>query len=128
MTDTILPPADVVRAVPEGEVVYGMQLPIQSQSSLYVEPWELKAGPEEIAQVAKAADRSGFLYVGVCDHTAIPRRLADAMGTIWYDTTATLGWLAALTTRTHLLSHVLVLAQRHPLRALADKMAAALRS
>jgi probable F420-dependent oxidoreductase len=28
-----------------------------------------------------------------------------------------LGWLAALTTRTHLLSHVLVLAQRHPLRA-----------
>jgi len=39
------------------------------------------------------------------------------MGTTWYDTTATLGWLAALTTRTHLLSHVLILAQRHPLRA-----------
>ena len=32
-------------------------------------------------------------------------------------TTATLGWLAALTSRTHLLSHVLILAQRHPLRA-----------
>ena len=41
------------------------------------------------------ADEAGFFYVGVCDHTAIPRRLADAMGTIWYDTTATLGWLAA---------------------------------
>jgi probable F420-dependent oxidoreductase len=39
------------------------------------------------------------------------------MGTVWYDTTATLAWLAALTTRTHLLSHVLILAQRHPLRA-----------
>ena len=39
------------------------------------------------------------------------------MGTIWYDTTATLGWLAAVTTHTHLLSHVLILAQRHPLRA-----------
>ena len=39
------------------------------------------------------------------------------MGTTWYDTTATLGWLAAVTTRTHLLSHVLILAQRHPLRA-----------
>ena len=63
------------------------------------------------------ADEAGFFYLGVCDHTAIPRRLADAMGTIWYDTTATLGWLAALTTRTHLLSHVLILAQRHPLRA-----------
>src|ERR1019366_4639830 len=47
----------------------------------------------------------------------IPARLSDAMGTTWYDTTATLGWLAALTSRTHLLSHVLVLAQRHPLRA-----------
>ena len=63
------------------------------------------------------ADEAGFFYLGVCDHTAIPRRLADAMGTIWYDTTATLGWLAAVTTHTHLLSHVLILAQRHPLRA-----------
>ena len=39
------------------------------------------------------------------------------MGTVWYDTTATLGWLAGLTSRVRLLSHVLVLAQRHPLRA-----------
>ena len=117
MTDTALIPADVVRTVPEGEVVYGMQLPIQSQSTLYVADWEKGAGPAELARIARVADESGFFYLGVCDHTAIPRRLADAMGTIWYDTTATLGWLAALTTRTHLLSHVLILAQRHPLRA-----------
>src|SRR5580658_7763286 len=114
MTDI---PADVVRAVPEGEVVYGMQLPIQSQSTLYVADWEKQAGPEALGRIARAADDAGFFYIGVCDHTAIPRRLADAMGTIWYDTTATLGWLAAQTTRTHLLSHVLILAQRHPLRA-----------
>jgi probable F420-dependent oxidoreductase len=107
----------VVRAVPEGRVVYGMQLPVQSQSTLYVAEWETVAGPAELAQVARAADEADFFYIGVCDHTAIPRRLADAMGTVWYDTTATLGWLAALTTRTHLLSHVLILAQRHPLRA-----------
>jgi probable F420-dependent oxidoreductase len=117
MTEPDLIPADVVRAVPEGRVVYGMQLPIQSQSTLYVAGWETTAGPDELARVARAADEAGFFYVGVCDHTAIPRRLADAMSTTWYDTTATLGWLAALTTRTHLLSHVLVLAQRHPLRA-----------
>jgi len=110
-------PADVVRAVPEGRVVYGMQLPIQSQSTIYVAEWETRAGPDELARVARAADEAGFFYIGVCDHTAIPRRLADAMSTTWYDTTATLGWLAALTTRTHLLSHVLVLAERHPLRA-----------
>ena len=117
MTDPSLIPADVVRAVPEGRVVYGMQLPIQSQSTLYVADWEKEAGPDELARIARVADEAGFFYIGVCDHTAIPRRLADAMGTIWYDTTATLGWLAALTTRTHLLSHVLILAQRHPLRA-----------
>ena len=117
MTDPALIPADVVRTVPEGEVVYGMQLPIQSQSTLYVADWEKEAGPTELARIARVADEAGFFYLGVCDHTAIPRRLADAMGTIWYDTTATLGWLAAVTTQTHLLSHVLILAQRHPLRA-----------
>ncbi len=117
MTDPTLPPADVVRTVPDGRVVYGMQLPIQSQSTLYVAEWETQAGVADLARIAKVADEAGFFYLGVCDHTAIPERLADAMGTIWYDTTATLGWLAALTTRAHLLSHVLILAQRHPLRA-----------
>jgi probable F420-dependent oxidoreductase len=117
MTDPSLIPADVVTSVPEGTVVYGMQLPIQSQSTLYVAEWEKAAGPPELARIARAADDAGFFYIGVCDHTAIPERLADAMGTIWYDTTATLSWLAAQTTRTHLLSHVLILAQRHPLRA-----------
>ena len=117
MTDRSLVPADVVPTVPEGMVVYGMQLPIQSQSTLYVAEWETRAGPDELARIARTADDAGFFYIGVCDHTAIPRRLADAMSTTWYDTTATLAWLAAQTTRTHLLSHVLVLAQRHPLRA-----------
>src|SRR5580658_9710571 len=117
MTDTTLIPADVVRAVPPGAVVFGMQLPIQSQSTLYVAEWDKTSGPAELARIAQVADEAGYFYLGVCDHTAIPQRLADAMGTIWYDTTATLGWLAALTTRTHLLSHVLILAQRHPLRA-----------
>ncbi len=117
MTDPALVPAHVVRTVPDGRVVWGMQLPIQSQSTLYTAEWETQAGPDELAAVARAADDAGCFYVGVCDHTAIPRRLADAMSTTWYDTTATLAWLAALTTRTRLLSHVLVLAQRHPLRA-----------
>jgi alkanesulfonate monooxygenase SsuD/methylene tetrahydromethanopterin reductase-like flavin-dependent oxidoreductase (luciferase family) len=118
MTDTAPSPADVVRTVPEGQVVYGMQLPIQSQSTLYVADWEKESGPVELARIARVADEAGFFYLGVCDHTAIPRRLADAMGTTWYDTTATLGWLAAVTTRIHLLSHIyVILAQRHPLRA-----------
>jgi probable F420-dependent oxidoreductase len=94
-----------------------MQLPIQSQSTIYVQPWEPSAGPEELAQVTLACEAAGFFYVGVCDHTLIPSRLAGAMGTTWYDTIATLGWLAGITTDIHLLSHIYVIALRHPLRA-----------
>ena len=108
--------------VPRGSMVFGVQLPVQSQSTIYVDEWETTAGPAELAAVARRADDSGFFYVAVCDHTAIPRRLAGAMGTTWYDTTATLGWLAALTTRVRLLSHVYIAALRHPLRA-AKEMA-----
>ncbi len=106
-----------MRIVPDGAVAFGIQLPVQSQSTIYVEKWELDSGPAEIERVARQAEESGFFYVAVCDHTVIPRRLADAMGTIWYDTVATLGWLAGLTSTVRLLSHVYVAALRHPLRA-----------
>src|SRR5579872_6297996 len=108
MPDTSRSGGDAVKVVPAGKVAFGIQLPIQSQSTIYVEDWELSSGPAELARVARKADESGFFYVAVCDHTAIPRRLAQAMGTTWYDTVATLGWLAALTTRVHLLSHVYI--------------------
>ncbi|MFE9398546.1 LLM class F420-dependent oxidoreductase [Streptomyces flavidovirens] len=96
-------------------VMYGMQLPVQSQSTLYAETWEAEAGPEDLVQVARAADRSGFAYIASCDHVAIPRRLADAMSTVWYDPVATLSFLAAATERVRLLSHVAVVGLRHPL-------------
>jgi probable F420-dependent oxidoreductase len=109
--------AEPVQIIPEGKVAFGIQLPIQSQSTIYVEDWELGSGPVELARVARQAEDSDFFYVAVCDHTAIPRRLAGAMSTTWYDTIATLGWLAGITTRVRLLSHVYIAAQRHPLRA-----------
>lgn len=102
--------------LPAGRLVYGMQLPIQSQSTIYAEPWEALAGASELAAVARAADVGGFWYLGVCDHVAIPRQQAATMGTAWWDTIATLGWLAGITERTRLLSHVTVLAYRHPLQ------------
>jgi probable F420-dependent oxidoreductase len=94
---------------------FGMQLPVQAQSKLMAFPWEATAGPAEIAAVATACERNGFGYIGVCDHVAVPRELAPRMTTIWYDTVATLSWLAARTERVKLLSHVYVLAYRHPL-------------
>jgi len=103
--------------VPKGELAYGIQLPIQAQSSMFVADWERTAGPSDLVRMARAAEDAGFLYVAVCDHVAIPRRLAGAMGTHWSDTIATLGFLAAATSRIRLLSHVYVLAYRHPLVA-----------
>ncbi|MEU9913495.1 TIGR03619 family F420-dependent LLM class oxidoreductase [Streptomyces sp. NPDC051001] len=94
---------------------YGIQLPIQSQSTLYTEPWETAAAPADLLAVARAADRAGFAYIAGCDHVAIPRRLAPAMSTVWYDPVATLAYLAAATERVRLLSHVAVVGLRHPL-------------
>jgi probable F420-dependent oxidoreductase len=102
--------------IPAGRLVYGMQLQVQSQSTLYAEKWEADAGVDELAALARAADDAGFFYVAVCDHVAIPRPLATAMGTTWYDTWTTLGFLAGVTSRVRLLSHVSVLPYRHPLQ------------
>lgn len=103
--------------LPPGQLVVGMQLPIQSQSTIYAEPWEADAGAAELAAVARAADESGFWYVAVCDHVAVPTELAPGMGTAWWDTVATLGWLAGITDNVRLLSHIYVLPFRHPLVA-----------
>ncbi|MFI6050789.1 LLM class F420-dependent oxidoreductase [Streptomyces violascens] len=92
-----------------------MQLPVQSQSTIYAEGWEADAGPEDLAEIARTADRSGFAYVASCDHVAIPRRLAGPMSTVWYDPVATLSFLAGVTERVRLMSHVAVVGLRHPL-------------
>ncbi|MEU3614073.1 LLM class F420-dependent oxidoreductase [Streptomyces sp. NPDC006872] len=96
-------------------LAYGIQLPVQSQSTIYAEPWEADAGPADLVAIARAADRAGFAYVAGCDHVAIPRRLAEAMSTVWYDPVATLAHLAAVTERVRLLAHVAVVGLRHPL-------------
>ncbi|WP_344399774.1 LLM class F420-dependent oxidoreductase [Streptomyces longisporus] len=92
-----------------------MQLPVQSQSTIYAEGWEAAAGPEDLVEIARTADRAGFGYLAGCDHVAVPRRLASAMSTVWYDPVATLGFLAGVTERVRLLSHVAVVGLRHPL-------------
>ena len=101
--------------VPEGRLAYGMQLQVQSQSRMYAEAWEADSGRDELAAIARKADATGFFYIAVCDHVAIPKPLDARMNTVWYDTVATLGWLAGVTTNVRLLSHVFVVAYRHPL-------------
>jgi len=103
--------------IPADTIVYGTQLPIQSQSSVFVAAWERDATPADLLAIARAADRSGYAYVAVCDHIAVPREKASAMGLWWQDCLTTLGWMASATTNVALLSHVYVLAYRHPLTA-----------
>jgi alkanesulfonate monooxygenase SsuD/methylene tetrahydromethanopterin reductase-like flavin-dependent oxidoreductase (luciferase family) len=103
--------------IPAGTRVFGMQLPIQQQSASFAAAWERTAGPTELARVAKTADDSGYFYVAVCDHIAIPESMADTMGTYWQDCITTLAWVGAITERTNLLSHAYILPFRHPLVA-----------
>ncbi|MEZ5166698.1 MAG: TIGR03619 family F420-dependent LLM class oxidoreductase [Acidimicrobiales bacterium] len=96
---------------------YGIQLPIQTLTRTLVDPWEDAATVDDLVAIAKRCDEKGFDFVGVCDHVAIPNNdYASRMTTTWYDTVATLGFLAAHTTRTRLLSVVWIAAYRHPLQ------------
>lgn len=106
---------DTVTVVPPGRLAFGLQLPVAAQSPIFAQSWEAAAGAPEIRRVAEACDRAGFLYVAVSDHVCIPRDRAAAMSPTWYDTVATLGYVAAATRRVRLLSYVYVLAYRHPL-------------
>lgn len=103
--------------VPPGEVLVGLQLPVQAQSTYFVEDWERTAGPAEVLAVARAAEAAGLGYVAVCDHVAIPLELEPRMSAVWWDTIATLSWLAGQTSRIRLLSSVYNLNYRHPLTA-----------
>jgi probable F420-dependent oxidoreductase len=105
-----------VSVIPEGQIVYGMQLQVQAQSAHFIEPWEWTAGADELATMARKADETGFHYLGVCDHVAVSKNAPMAhMGPAWYETLSTLGFLAAHTSRVRLLSNVAILGFRHPL-------------
>lgn len=94
---------------------FGIRLPVQAQSTLYAEPWEARAGVDEIASVARVAEHSGFAYVAVCDHVAMPKERACDLTTVWWDCVATLSYLAAVTQRVRLVGRGYALALRHPL-------------
>jgi probable F420-dependent oxidoreductase len=106
-----------VPVVPAGELAFGIQLPVQALSTVIAAEWEHTAGIDELALAARAADISGFFYVAVCDHVAIPTAYAKAMSTTWWSPLPTLGYLAAVTQRTRLLTNIYVAPLRQPLDA-----------
>lgn len=102
---------------PAGGWSFGIQLPIQTLTRTLADPWEDAATVEDLVAIARRCDERGFDFIGVCDHVAIPDDAYSArMTTTWYDTLATLAFLAAHTRRTRLLSAVWIAAYRHPLQ------------
>jgi probable F420-dependent oxidoreductase len=106
----------VTTIVPAGQLAVGMQLQVQTKSRTFREDWEDDADSSAIAALARQADAVGFFYIAVSDHVAVPKPFDERMQTTWYDTVTTLGWLAGITERVRLMSHVYVLAYRHPLQ------------
>src|SRR5262245_54755693 len=68
-----------IQICPPDRLVYGMQVPVTAQSTVFVAPWEATAGTEEILKIAQACDRNDFFYLAVSDHVCVPREQAAAM-------------------------------------------------
>ncbi len=82
------------------------------------------AGAGAIRDVAQAAETLGFDSVWITDRAAIPRgEVNRRFGPVFYDPLATLGYVAACTSRVRLGATVFVLPFRHPVlmaRAIAS--------
>lgn len=93
----------------------GLVTPVVTRHPANDAPWTEAAGPEEIAAIARAADDLGYHHLTCSEHVAIPAAAAPTRGTRYYDPLATLGFVAGITRRIRLVSHVLVLGYHHPL-------------
>jgi probable F420-dependent oxidoreductase len=77
--------------------------------------WEVDATIEDVAEVAKAADRLGYSHVSCSEHVIIPPDVAAVRGSRYWDPLATFGYFAAVTEKVHFATNVLVLGYHHPL-------------
>jgi len=77
--------------------------------------WEREGTIQDIAEVARAAERFGYEYVTCSEHVMIPTEVAAVRGSRYWDPLATFGYLAAVTTTLRFATNVLVLGYNHPL-------------
>jgi probable F420-dependent oxidoreductase len=96
-------------------VRFGLTTPVVTLAPKGHEPWEETAGPEDLRAIAETADRLGYHHLSCSEHVAIPGAAVALRGGRYYDPAATLGFVAAVTSRIRLLTHVVVLPYHHPL-------------
>lgn len=94
---------------------FGLTTPIVTLNPRRHAAWEESAGVDALRQIAHAADRLGYHHLTCSDHVAIPAAATATRGSRYYDPFATLGYVAAVTDRIRLVTHVLVLPYHHPL-------------
>jgi probable F420-dependent oxidoreductase len=94
---------------------FGLTTPVVTLVPRTHAAWEVEAGAEELRRIATAADQLGYDYLTCSEHIGIPSEVAQARGGRYYEPAATLGFVAALTRRIRLLTHVIVLPYHHPL-------------
>ena len=93
----------------------GLSTPIVTAVPGLAADWETTATVEDLAAVATAADLLGFDYLTCSEHVALPLNECRTRGDVYWDPLATLGFLAARTTRIRLATSVVVLGYHHPL-------------
>ena len=93
---------------------FGASLPLVQQMPGQPE-WQKGDDPAPLVAVARKADELGYAWVPCSDHVAVPRRALPAMGAPWYAPATTLAFIAGLTQRVRLLTHVLVLPYHNPI-------------
>src|SRR5262249_34851800 len=94
---------------------FGLTTPVVTMVPRAHADWEEDAGAEEIRRIAETADRCGYDYVSCSEHVGIPIDVARVRGGRYYEPASTLGFIAAVTRRIRLLTHVIVLPYHHPL-------------
>lgn len=94
---------------------FGLTTPVVTLVPRTHAPWEREAGPTELRRIAQTADRLGFHHLTCSEHVGIPAAVAEVRGGRYYDPAPTLGFVAAVTERIRLVTHVIVLPYHHPL-------------
>lgn len=93
----------------------GLSTPMVMQIPGVASEWEANGTVEDLARVAIAADDLGFDHLTCAEHVAVPSGAGAGRGLTYWDPAATLGFLAARTSRIRLTTSVLVLGYHHPL-------------
>lgn len=94
----------------------GLSTPVVMQLPAVASSWEADGTAADLALVAAAADELGYDFLTCAEHVVVPAADAPMRGDTYWDPVATLGFLAAHTSRIRLATSVVVLGYHHPLK------------